>query len=217
MYKKTLVILLAVITITGCYSVSKAAVRDTKEVPFKERLTVGVIGFENKTGNPEYDDLARNITGTLINELQNTGHFRVIERERMKAILKELKFGLGGFVDKEKTKEIGKMLGVDALVMGNLSSVKYSRNKQTLLIVWTEGQKVVVNADARLVNVETGEILASSKASTSIKQRNWVAFWFARLGRKTDKRSIIQTGIDEDCRILANDLAYKAPLKSEIK
>jgi len=217
MYKKTLVILLTVIIITGCYSVSKAVTKNLKEVPFNERLTVGVVGFKNKTGDPEYDDLVGNITGTLINELQNSGHFRVIERERMKAILKELKFGLGGFVDKEKTKELGRMLGVDALVIGNLSSVKYSRNKQTLLIAWTEGQKVVVDVDARLVNVETGEILASSKASTSIKQRNWVAFWFARLGRKTDKKSIIQTGIDEDCKILANDLAYKAPMKSEIK
>ncbi len=67
--------------------------------------------------------------------------------------------------------------------------------------------------DARLVNIGTGEVLAASKTSSSVKQRNWVAFWFARLGKKTDKDAIVQTGIDVDIKQLANDIADKAPLR----
>ncbi len=216
MIKKFTILILAVI-ISGCYSVSKLTLNDVNEIPFDDRLIIGVVDFRNSTGNSDYDNLVKGITGTMISELQNTGHFRVIERERMNSIVAELNLSLSGLADPENAKKLGKMLGVDALLIGNLSSVKYSKNKQTIFIAWTEGQKVEVETDARLVNVETGEILAASSASAYIKQRNWVAFWFARLGRKTDKEAIVQTGITMNCRKLANDIAYKAPKKSEIK
>ncbi len=216
MKKNILLITLAVLILGSCYTVSKVALQDIPEPSYDEKPVIAVINFQNKTGDSAMDPLMENITGSMISELQNTGYFRIIERERLKSILKELKFNLGGMVDAEKAKQIGKMLGVDALLFGNLSSVKYSRNKQTIFIAWTEGQKVEVAMDARLVNVETGEVLAASKASSFIKQRNWVAFWFARLGKKTNKDTIIQTGIDQDIKQIANDIAAKTPTRGEL-
>ncbi|MCJ7616023.1 MAG: hypothetical protein MUO43_05750 [Desulfobacterales bacterium] len=56
--------------------------------------------------------------------------------------------------------------------------------------------------------------MAASKSSSYVKQRNWVTFWFARLWQKIDKSSILQTGIDLNCKQLVNDIANRAPVKS---
>ncbi len=199
----------------SCGTVSKTNMKPLREVPFNQRPVIAVIDFQNKTGDTGYNNLMENITGSMISELQGTGHFRIIERERLNALLGEMKLSLSGLVNPDKAKEVGKVLGVDALLFGNLSSVQYSKNKQSIFIAWTEGQKVEINMDARLVNVETGEVLAASKASSSVKQRNWVLFWFARLGAKTDKGAIIQSGIDLDLKQLANGIADKTPLRKD--
>lgn len=212
----TILLTLFIFLLGSCYTVSKTNLKTLPEIPFADRPVIAVIDFRNKTGNPGYDNLMEGITGSMISELQSTKHFRIIERERLNAILDELKLNLGGLVNPDKAKEVGKILGVDALLFGNLSSVKYSKNKQTIFIAWTEEQKVEVDMDARLVNIETGEVLAASKAPSFVKQRNWVAFWFARLGKKTDKNAIIQTGIDQDIRQLANDIADKTPSRKDL-
>jgi len=115
-----------------------------------------------------------------------------------------------GLVDSGKMKEIGKLLGADAVLLGELSSVKYSRSKQSLFIMWTEGEKTSVSMNARLVNTETGELLASASTDAFVKQRNWVAFWFAKLGRKMDKKSVTDTAVELACKQLAIDIGRKA-------
>ncbi|HIJ58009.1 MAG TPA: hypothetical protein HPQ03_18075 [Deltaproteobacteria bacterium] len=205
------------IFLSSCYSTSTLNLQTPVDTPYDHRHVIAVVDFQNKSGEPDNDKLIEGITGTIISELQGTKQFRLIERQRLKSILAELKLNSGGLVDAENAKEIGNLLGVEALLFGNLSAVKYSRNKQTIFIAWTEGQRVDVDLDARLVSVETGEVLAASKASSFVKQRNWVAFWFAKLGEDMDKNSIIQTGIDLNCKQLANDLADKTPSKSQTK
>jgi len=213
MIKRSLFLIFCIF-MSSCYSTSSLKLKTPADTPYDHRFVIAVVDFQNKSGEPDNDKLMEGITGTIISELQDTKRFRLIERQRLKSILSELKLSSGGLVDPDNAKEIGNLLGVDALLFGNLSAVKYSKNKQTIFIAWTEGQRVDVDLDIRLVSVETGEVLAASKASSFVKQRNWIAFWFAKLGEDMDKNSIIQTGIDLNCRQLANDLANKAPSKS---
>ena len=211
---KKLFLLFLIVLLSGCYSTSNLNLKNIPETPYDNRLVIAVIDFQNKSGDPDNDKLMKGISGTMLSELQNSKHFRLIERQKLKSILEELSLSLTGLINPDKAKKIGKLLGVDALLFGSLSSVKYAKNKQTVFIAWTEGQKVEISLDARLVNVKTGEILAASKSSSYVKQRNWVAFWFARIGQKTNKSSILQTGIDLNCKQLANDIANRAPVKS---
>jgi len=55
--------------------------------------------------------------------------------------------------------------------------------------------------------VENGEIISSAKAASYVKQRTWVAFWFARLGRVIERNSIVQTGIELCMKDLAAGLS----------
>ncbi len=207
--KKIFVFLSAccLLSLIGCYSASNFTVRKNAGVPQEKRLKIAVVDFTNQSGEPAYDGMMAGLTADFLDDLQKTGSFRLIERKQMEAVLAELKLNMSGLIEPENAKQIGKQLGVDAFVFGSLSSVKYSRNKQTILIMRSEGQRTDVTADARIVNVETGEIIASSKATAYVKQREWVAFWFAKLGRIGDKNSIVNEGAGIACRKVANELS----------
>lgn len=207
-YNKWLLIgLLAGIAFGGCYSSSK--MRKMQEVGATDdnRLAVAVVEFSNRTGDPSFDKLMGAVTGNVIDELQKAGRYRLIERQRLDAVLGELKLNMSGLIDQEKAKQVGKQLGVDAFLFGNLASVKHSKNKQTIVIMYTEGQKIEVSMDARLVKVETGEIINSAKANSYVKQRAWVAFWVAKLGKIAERDSMVQTGIELCVRDIAVTLS----------
>jgi len=199
-------VVVAGIVLSGCMSATKLSTRNLPEIQPEKRKLVAIVDFQNKTSDSAYDSMISGITGNIINELQKTKSVRIIERQRLTTILDELKLNVSDLVDSNKAKEAGKLLGVDAFLFGNLSSIKYSHNKQTILVMWTEAEVVEVSLDARLVDTVTGEILATSKSNVFVKQRNWVAFWFARLGNKIDKNSVVQTGIELSIKQLVNEL-----------
>jgi len=207
MRKVFFILLGMVFVLSGCYSVSKIRVTNLQSIPRDERLLIAVVDFENGTGEENNKELVEGIYGKMLNELNQTGRFRLLERKRLESVLKELKLQVTGLVNPENAKQVGRMLGVSAMLFGELSVVKYERNKQSIFIMWTEGEKTEVSIDARLVDVESGEILATSRASTYVKQRNWVAFWFARLGRKMNRESVIETGIELACKKIAGEMS----------
>ncbi|MBN1824138.1 MAG: hypothetical protein JW803_07460 [Endomicrobiales bacterium] len=203
------IIALSLITavFAGCYSTSAVRKIEPSGIAAGEKLLVAVVEFKNQTGDAENDGLIGSVTGIMVDELVATEAFRLIERQRLDDVLGELKLNMSGLVDAENAKSVGKQLGVDAFLFGDLTSVKYSRSKQTIFIMWTEGQRADVTLDARLVDVETGEIIKSAKATSFVKQRNWVAFWFAKLGGMREKGSVVQTGIELCVKQLASDLS----------
>jgi len=205
------IIFLGLFLLGGCYSVSHVIEpAGQTRIPRDERLLIAAMNFENASGDAENDALVKPVYARLINELEETKKFRIIERKRLESVMSELNLGMTGLIDSGKMKEIGKLLGADAVLLGELSSVKYSRSKQSLFIMWTEGEKTSVSMNARLVNTETGELLASASADAFVKQRNWVAFWFAKLGRKMDKKSVTDTAVELACKQLAIDIGRKA-------
>jgi TolB-like protein/Tfp pilus assembly protein PilF len=72
---------------------------------------VAVLPFENATGNPANDYLGNGISESLINKLSSVSSLHVISRTSAFAFK-------GKAID---PIEIGKKLGVDALILGNLS------------------------------------------------------------------------------------------------
>ena len=103
--------------------------------------TIAVLYFHNQ-GNPELEPLKVGLAQMLITDLQGTEGVTVVERSQLQAVLDEQQLGHSGFVDKDSAARIGKLLGADAILMGG-----YFELAGTLRI------------DARLVKVETGEIL----------------------------------------------------------
>lgn len=203
------IVVLGIGSVVFCGCSSTSAVRRMSSATYhhEDKLKIAVIDFKNQTGDANNNELTASIPGIMIDALQKTQSFRLIERTRLETVLKELNLNYSGMMDEDNAKKVGKQLGVDALLIGNLSSVKFSKSKQTIFIMWTEGQKTEVVLDTRLVNVETGEIIETAKETAFVKERSWVAFGFAKIGKITAKNAAVQTGLELACNNIAVALA----------
>ena len=206
---KKIFFLFLILGVAGCTSISSVKKADLPSIPKQQRLKVAVMDFANNTGLSENDIYTKPISHSLQANLFETKTLRIIERERLESILKELSLSMQGLTssDSKNLKKIGAMLNADALVFGGLLSIKYSRNKQTIFVMWTEGEKIEVTLSARVVDIETGELLANCQASAYVKQRNWVAFWFARLGGPLNKNANVTKAIELATKDLAQKIA----------
>jgi len=110
------------------------------------RLAIAVMPFTPNTNAQEYQ---QTVTDKMITQLVNLNRFRVIERGAMEAVMKEQKFSLSGLVNEDSAIELGKIVGADVIVMGNLSIESgFSR------------------VSARVIDIETSENIVAKEAST---------------------------------------------------
>lgn len=122
---------------TGSYEVER---------PDPGMKTLAVIDFKNRSidKKEQYDPMELGFADLVINRLNNTTDMKVIERERIKWILEEIK--LQDEHNMEGAVRLGKQLGVQTVLMGSFIVVKGD--------IWL---------GARLVKVETSEILFSDE------------------------------------------------------
>ena len=66
-------------------------------------------------------DVGKGIADEFVTEFLKTNRFRLIEREQIDQVLAEQDFGQTGRVDAATAASIGKILGVDFLVMGRVT------------------------------------------------------------------------------------------------
>jgi TolB-like protein len=111
------------------------------KVSAKNKTTIAVVEFADLEGN--VTNFGRFLAEELITRLHETEKFKVIERQLLNQVIKEQKLTLSGIVDSNSAKQLGRVLGVDAIVSGSISDL---------------GKTVRVNA--RLISTETGEIFA---------------------------------------------------------
>lgn len=88
------------------------------------------------------------VTDAVTQSVFETGNVKIIERANLEKILEEQKFQAGGLVDDNSAKAIGKIAGVDYVCYGDMKDI---------------GNEITVNA--RIVDVETGEVLAISRGT----------------------------------------------------
>lgn len=119
-------------------SVPRPSGKVQRVVPY---LSVGVIPMSSPPGAEE---LGGQVAERMVTSLVEYQRFQVNERLQMDKVLKELKFGLTDLVDPATAAKLGKQAGVDCLVMGSVSKT---------------GD--VIDMDLRLVDTETGEVLAA--------------------------------------------------------
>ncbi len=142
-------------------------------------------------------DVGKGISDLLVRHLVQDGTYSVIERKAMDKILGEQNFSNSDRADANSAAKIGRILGVDAIIVGSVTQFGYD-NKNTNVGGGGGGwggfgvggfshkkSKAVVVVDARLVNIDTAEIMGvadgkgeSSRESTSLLGGggNWHGF-----------------------------------------
>ena len=94
------------------------------------------------------------ITRQIETQFVNAGKFRVLERDRIDAIIAEIVFSRSVFVNVNDAIEVGRMLSANYIVFGDISG-KEANKTQTL--------------GFRVVSVTTGEVIASFTGSFQSK------------------------------------------------
>ena len=86
----------------------------------QEKVNIAVIGLVSN--NIPEGDLG-GLSNRLRTELFNTNQYNVFERSRIDELLKEQGFQLTGCTNNECAVEIGKLVGVEKNVLGNIDKV----------------------------------------------------------------------------------------------
>jgi curli biogenesis system outer membrane secretion channel CsgG len=150
------------------------------------RPTVAVLDFDFGSiqkwwsGN---EDLGTGIASLIVDELVEDGSFRVIERSKLDAILKEQNFSNSQRADPSaKTMaQIGKVLGVKYLIVGTITKFGTESSSKSVgggavagrfglgSVGKAEG-KANVGLSARVLDVTSGEIMVVAKGDGSSKR-----------------------------------------------
>ena len=143
----------------------------------QERSRVAVLDFEFASIQRWWEgdwDVGGGIADMLVDELVNDGTYSVIERTRLDAILAEQNFPNSARADPLSAAAIGRILGVDAIVIGSVTQFGMERDgrsvgglgRLTRGLVNRVGQqrgKAAVQLTARMVNTDSAEIRVSGE------------------------------------------------------
>ena len=118
-------------------------------------------------------DIGKGISDLLIKQLLDGGNYRIIERSALDKVMAEQNFSNSDRANPATAAKIGALLGVDAMIIGDITTFGsedkhvgggggggtwYSRGAGALNV---GKNKTIVEITARVVDVNTGEILAS--------------------------------------------------------
>jgi adenylate cyclase len=90
----------------------------------QERIKIAVVPFKNNTGNKYYDGITVGIGESVTTILAGSGKFDFIERIQIDKALQEQDFQMSDNVDPKTVQEIGKVLGVQYMIIGDLQKIK---------------------------------------------------------------------------------------------
>jgi curli biogenesis system outer membrane secretion channel CsgG len=161
------------IILIAAFAASLAAAQDKKRIAVMN-FDYGTVSTSVAQIFGTNQDIGKGIADMLVDRFVNDGVFSVIERKALDKILAEQNFSNSDRADPSSAAKIGKLLGVSAIVVGSIT--QFGRDDKNTNVggfgsaagrfgiggVGKKEAKAVVQITARLVDVNTGEILASA-------------------------------------------------------
>jgi len=188
--RKVVVSLLLVVF--ACLAVSEAVAQAPAAPARKKRLAIMDFDYATVHGGVaaifgQDVDVGKGITDLLVTDLVKDGTYSIIERKALDKILAEQNFSNSDRANPNSAAKIGKLLGVDAMVVGSIT--QFGNETKNTNIGGGGGNwggfgiggfghkksKAIVAVTARMIDIDTGEILGvaegkgeSSRESTSM-------------------------------------------------
>jgi TolB-like protein len=121
------------------------AVVEAQQPAAGAKPVIAVLYFDNNSigkDRADYEGVGKGITEILINDMANNPNVRIVERERVQALITEQNLTRQGSIDPQTAIRLGKIVGAQYMVTGGFMS---------------DGRGTFV-LTARAVNVETSQI-----------------------------------------------------------
>lgn len=128
-------------------ALSSVAQRLATQMSAAEVRKLAVVEFSDLAGYESALGLfvAEELTTQLFEA--NPGGFDIVERQQLQKVLKEQKLSASSLFDAETIEELGRILGIEALVTGSIADL---------------GESIKINA--RSISVETAKVFAAASA-----------------------------------------------------
>jgi curli biogenesis system outer membrane secretion channel CsgG len=181
-------------------------------IPINKQYLMAVMPFEDKTKEQKYGYLGNQIADQLISEIYPYQRFRLIERERLAAIIEELQIQQTDYFKKEFVSKIGNQLGTEVMLTGSIIDIVQKTEKRSIGIASKEETTLSISLEARIIRIDTGEILSISKwteKEVSSKKQALVAV--KDDSRKTE--DLIADAVRKAVAQMAYELCKNAPSK----
>lgn len=160
-----LLFLIALAALTGACGKSIHTESIKPQVLFEPVHCVAVMPFENLTPYPRAGDI---VADFFAGELYARRQFRVIDRMEVQQAARRVNLRIPNRVSSDFARKLGEQLNVDGVFYGSVSEYWYPNTAgtdQTDQLL--KGDEPAVGINARMIAVETGEMLWSSSASRS--------------------------------------------------
>jgi len=111
-------------------------------------FSVAASEFATRGGGADMKWVGESCADAIINRISTDKKVRIVERKYIKKIIEELKLQMTGLVNEETAVEIGNIIGANYFIFGSVTIM---------------GQNIAL--DARVANVETAEIISTSRVT----------------------------------------------------
>jgi curli biogenesis system outer membrane secretion channel CsgG len=147
------------------------------QAPVQQRLRIAILDFDfastGLTGGAfsfaDGGGPGQGISNLLTNRMVQDGTFSIIERSQIAAVLREQNLGASGRIDASTAAEIGRILGVDAVVVGSVTRFNLEERQSGVSIFGFGNSRrryiAEVEVTARMIDTTTAEILAVAEGS----------------------------------------------------
>ena len=107
--------------------------------------TVAVLAFDNNTNKRDYDHLGKGMSAMMANDLSSVDEIRLVERERLADVIKEIDAQQTRYFDSTTAVKVGRLSGAEYIVTGAFIAVDPQ-----------------MRIDTRVIRVETGVIVKTA-------------------------------------------------------
>lgn len=148
--------------------------------------TISITDLNVNSSNPKYEFIGKGLGELISFELSKSNDVTLVERDRRSELIEEMNLSFTGLTDESTQLEIGKLLSVKYLVMGDIIDM------DSMLLI-----------SVKLIDVESGEILLKDKVSESLGNYSYISGYFAKnilgfLGAAVDTTTVAATEVKEE-------------------
>ncbi len=136
--------------------------------------TIAVMRFDNRAPFDYNWDIGGGLQDVLVDRLVATGRYHVVERQDIDSVMRELSFQQGEATRKEGRAPMGRLKNVKYLVKGVVTDFGHvTTNRGAFGLggfdIFGGGNRAVMSVTLQVVDVESGEILASQTIEQSVR------------------------------------------------
>lgn len=127
--------------------------------------SIAVVDFD--TSRVRYKDLGRQVAELISDAVINSNLFDVVEREKLRTVLKEQTFSTSGMVDPNSAIQMGAMMEAQYLMTGKVVAADVDKKSFSGYGVTTTKTTYILKVSARVLDTKTGRVLFSRTETAS--------------------------------------------------